>query len=192
MKFFLVRIFQYSDQKKLLIWTLFTQCLYKHFKPVSTSSKDIQENIVYCYQNRNLPQTFLGGQSHLETFQEIFQGEITFQLKYRTQRPRTLPNFIIDLFMRVFWNTCCKTLENIQAPFCINFTKNTFLEVGIKKGMLKDNPLQSHPFFSNVNGLQSRISTWTKTGSTKNFSWAFWNSSETCLEEVYNEIILWK
>ena len=40
-EFFLVRIFLYSDQKKLPIWTLFTQCVTKNVSTVAAVSKDI-------------------------------------------------------------------------------------------------------------------------------------------------------
>ena len=77
---------------------------------------------------------------------------------------RTLLNCVIDLFMRVLWNSCNKTLENIQknissgALFYKNYTTDTFLVVITSKKMFKKNPLYSCPFFANVKGLQFRNS----------------------------------
>ena len=40
--------------------------------------KSILTNIAGCYQNSNPSQTFFGGELHLQQFQEIVPGEVTF------------------------------------------------------------------------------------------------------------------
>ena len=112
---------------------------------------------------------------------------------------RTLPNSVIDLFMRVPRNSCNKTLENIQknirsgALFYKNYTTDTFLVVITKEKIFKKNPLYSFPFFTNVKGLLSRNSDLNKNRlQEKCFLIVFWNVPETSLEEFYNEIILLK
>ena len=114
-----------------------------------------------------------------------------------TKGLRTLPNSIIDLSMRVLWNSYNKTLENIQkniragALFYKNCTTDTFLVVVTKENMFKKNPLYSCPFFANAKGLQSRNSDFSKNRlQEKCFLRAFWNTSETSLEEFSNEVIL--
>ena len=113
--------------------------------------------------------------------------------------PRILPNSVIDLFMRVLWNSSSKTLQIIQknissgALFYKNYTTDTFLVVITKEKMLKKNSLYSCPFLANVKGLLSRNSDFNKNRlQEKCFLRAFWNISETSLEEVYSEVILLK
>ena len=108
-------------------------------------------------------------------------------------------NSVIDLFMTVLWNSCNKTLENIQknissgAHFYKNCTKDTFLVVITKEKMFKKNPLYSCPFFANVKGLQSRNSYSNKSRpQEKCFLRAFENTLETSLEEFYDGVILLK
>ena len=47
-EFFLVRIFQYSDQKKILILTLFTQCAFTKSEPDSFTVEEIGKVFVQC------------------------------------------------------------------------------------------------------------------------------------------------
>ena len=98
---------------------------------------------------------------------------------------RTLPNSVIDLFMRVLWNSCNKALETIQknipsgALFYKNYTTDTFVVVIIKEKMFEKNPLNSCPFFANVKGLQSRNSDFNKNRlQEKCFLRALWNTPE--------------
>ena len=73
-------------------------------------------------------------------------------------------DLFIDLFMRVLWNSCNKTLENIQknirswVPFYKNYTTDTFLEVITKEKMFKKNALHNCLF----KGLHSRNSYFNK------------------------------
>ena len=110
---------------------------------------------------------------------------------------RKLPNCVIDPFMRVLWNSCKKTSENIQknirsgALFYKNYSTDTFLLVITKEEMFEKNTLYSWPFFANVKGLQSTNSDFNKNRlQEKCFLRVFWNTPETSLQEFYNEVVL--
>ena len=80
----------------------------------------------------------------------------------------------------------------MELPFIKTTLQILFWKWSQKK-MLKKNPLDSCIFFSSVKGLQSRNSDFNKSRlQEKCFPRSFWNSSETCQEEVYNEVILLK
>ena len=80
----------------------------------SLTDEYILRNIGGCYWKRNPSHYFLWGSSHLQKFQEIVADGVTFLLKHRARVHRTLLNAITDVFMRMFWNSYTKTLENIQ------------------------------------------------------------------------------
>ena len=132
-------------------------------------------------------------------FNKLALVKLLFSQNTGKKGPKTLPNSVVDLFMRELWNSSNKTLENIQkimrsgALFDKNYTKNTFLVVITMKNVFKKNSLYSCPFFCNVKGLRSRNSDFNKNRlQEKCFLRTFWNTSETSLEEVYSEVILLK
>ena len=88
---------------------------------ITSIEKFILRNIVYCFQNKFPLQTFLWRY----LISQISRDCLWWNHFLIKMQPRTLPNFIIDLFKRVFWNSCTKTLENIQknVAYC---TSDTF------------------------------------------------------------------
>ena len=107
----------------------------------------------------------------------------TFNQNTAKKGLRTLPNSVIDLFVRVLWNSCNKTSENIYknirsgALFSKNYTTDTFLVAITKEKKLKKNALYSCPFFTNIKRLQSRNFDFNKNRlQEKCFLRAFWNT----------------
>ena len=102
----------------------------------------------------------------------------TFNQNTAKKGLRTLPNSVIDLFVRVLWNSCNRTSENIYksirsgALFYKNYTTDTFLVPITKEKKQKKKTLCiAAPFSLILNVCSPGISTLTRTGSKKNASW---------------------
>ena len=60
-------------------------------------------------------QTFLWGQFHLQEFQQIVPGVVSFNIRqHYSLQPGTLLNSITDDFMRVFCNSCAEIFGKLS------------------------------------------------------------------------------
>ena len=107
----------------------------------------------------------------------FFCKKSLFNQNTRKKSLRTLPNSVIDLFMRVLWNSCNKTLENIEKNIHSGalFVKSTlqihFWKWSRRKRCSKRTLCIAAPFSLILKVCSPEIPTSTKTGSKKNVSW---------------------
>ena len=123
------------------------------------------------------------------TFLEVITKENMFKKKSVRSWAPFYNNYTTDTFLEEIAKEKMFKKKNMRswAPFYKNYTTDTFLEVITKEKMFEKNPLLNCLF----KGLHSRNSYFNKSKlEEKYFLRAFWSSSETCLEEVYNEFIL--